>query len=167
MTVFEAIQHRRSIRKYKPDPIAAESWRRITEAGRLAPSASNRQPCRFLTVRDPEKRRQLAEAARGQSFIAEAPIVVVACASEKRTMSNGQYEAWVVDLTIALDHMTLTAAEEGVGTCWIGAFEPAAVRKVLNLDKDAPILALMPFGYPAESPAARPRKSREEVFAEA
>lgn len=166
MSTWEAVQRRRSIRKYKPDPIAADSWHRITEAGRLAPSASNRQPCRFLVVRDREKRRQLAEAARGQSFIAEAPLVMVACASEKRTMSNGQYEAWVVDLTIALDHMTLVAAEEGVGTCWIAAFDPEAIRQLLGLGKDVPILAVMPFGYPAEAPAARPRKAREELFEE-
>lgn len=166
MELQEAIARRRSIRKYKADPLPGEVWFRISEAGRLAPSANNVQPWRFFVIRDGETKRRLAAAARNQAFIAEAPVLIVAVAAEKRLMGHGQYEAWVVDLSIALDHMSLAAAAEGVGTCWIGAFDPAAVREILGLEADAGVFMLMPFGYPAEDPAPRPRKQRAEIFTE-
>lgn len=162
--VLEVIHLRRSIRRYDARPIPAGELDRILEAGRLAPSASNRQPWKFVVVTDPARRRQLAEAARGQAFIAEAPVVIVACGIERRTFGHGQFETWPVDLSIALDHMSLAAADEGIGTCWIGAFDPPSVKSILGIPEEVGVFMLMPFGYPAENPPARPRRTREEVY---
>lgn len=162
--VLDVIARRRSIRKYKGDPIPEEVLTRILEAGRLAPSASNRQPGRFVVVRDAVTRKALSEAARGQAFIAEAPVVLVACGTERQPFRHGQFETWPVDLAIALDHISLAAADEGVGSCWIGAFVPDQVRALLGIPDDAGVFMLMPLGYPDETPAQRPRKPFSELF---
>ena len=112
MDVFEAIKVRRSIRRYKKGAeIPEEHLRKILEAARLAPSAANRQPWRFIVVRDPEVKRRLAEACRGQMFIADASVVVVA-------LGDPSISRWYLqDPMIAVEHMVLEATELGYGTC--------------------------------------------------
>ncbi|HOI56153.1 MAG TPA: nitroreductase family protein [Phycisphaerae bacterium] len=163
MNVMEAISHRRSIRSYTDEAVSPEHLRQVLEAGRLAPSGSNRQEWVFVVVRDAARRKQLAEACHRQQFIAQAPVVIVACATDaKRTMSSGLQGA-AVDTTIAVDHMTLTATELGLGTCWIGAFDAAAVAKVIGLPAGVAVTHVLPLGHPAESPTARPRKALEDI----
>lgn len=165
MNVMEAIRTRRSIRAYKDQPIEEEKLKRVLEAGRLAPSASNQQEWKFLVVRDKETRAKLAEAAHGQTFVGEAAAVIVGCAVEtSKVMSCGQL-AYPVDLAIALDHMTLAAVEEGLGTCWIGAFEEGDAKKILGIPEQVRVVSLLPIGYPQSEPSARPRKSLDEVVA--
>ena len=136
MNVIEAIRRRRSIRAYLDKPVEEEKLEAVLEAGRLAPSASNRQEWRYVVVRDPGTRAKLAEAANGQKFVGEAPVVLIACANtDGHKMSCGE-PCYPIDVAISLDHMTLKAVEEGLGTCWIGAFDQPAVKKLLNIPED-------------------------------
>lgn len=163
MDVIEAIRRRRSIRKYQNKPVEEEKLNRVLEAGRLAPSAKNLQDWRFIVVRDPDTRRRLAEAAKNQWFIAEAPVVIAACGTEtKYVMTCGQH-TYTIDVSIAVAHMTLEATELGLGTCWIGAFYEDRVKEILGIPDHIRVVTLLPMGYPAEEPAARPRKPLNEI----
>jgi nitroreductase len=149
MDVFKAIKKRRSVRTYLDKPIEEEKLNAVLEAGRLAPSASNRQEWRFVIVRDGEVRRKLGEAANGQSFVGKAPVVIVACAvTDGHVMSCGQL-CYPIDVAIALDHISLAAVEKGLGTCWIGAFNEGKVKEILGIPEKVRVVELMPIGYPA------------------
>jgi len=163
MNVMEAIKARRSIRAYKDQPVEEAKLLAVLEAGRLAPSASNRQEWRYVVVRDAAMRAKLAEASNGQKFVAEAPVVLVACArTDGHKMTCGE-PCYPIDVAISLDHITLRAAEEGLGTCWIGAFSQPAVKKLLGVPDDIRVVALMPLGYPAGEPAGRSRLGLQEI----
>ena len=132
MTVMEAIEARRSIRKYQPVPIEPEKLSRVLEAGRLAPSARNAQIWQFVLVRDAGLRQKLVAACCDQGMVGEAPAVLVVCATQTSTMACGQ-ERSSIDCAIALSFMMLEAAEQGLGTCWLGAFHADQVSQVLGL----------------------------------
>jgi len=163
MDVSEAIRKRRSIRKYQARKVENDKIERVLEAGRLAPSAKNLQEWRFIVVRDDGRRRRLAEAAKGQTFVGEAPVVIAACATmTDYVMTCGQL-TYPINLAIAVEHMVLQAVAEGLGTCWIGAFYEEEVKKVLNIPPEVKVVALLPMGYPDGSPFPRPRKVKDEV----
>jgi len=165
MNVQDAIRARRSIRSYKDKPVEKEKLDRVLEAARLAPSANNRQERRFVVVQHGETRKKLAKAACNQGFVGTAPVVIAACATESsHVMACGQ-PAYTVDVTIAVDHMTLQAVEEGLGTCWIGAFDEAEVKQVLGIPDTVRVVSLLPLGYPEYVPSPTPRKSREQLVA--
>ncbi|MEA3311036.1 MAG: nitroreductase family protein, partial [candidate division WOR-3 bacterium] len=133
MDVTKAIRDRRSVRSYENKDIPQEVLLKVLEAARLAPSANNRQPWKFVVVREAAKRAALAKAAKEQQFVAEAPVVIAAVAMEpERTMTCG-VPTYAVDLAIAVDHMTLAAVDQGLGSCWIGAFYQEDVRKILKI----------------------------------
>jgi len=164
MEVFEAIKLRRSIRSFVDKPIEEEKLLRVLEAGRLAPSAKNLQEWKFVVVKDRDIKKKLAVAANDQPFIAEAPVVIVGCATlVNYVMSCGQY-AYPIDLAIAMDHMTLQAVEEGLGTCWIGSFKEDEVKRLLHIPEKIRIVELLPIGYPKTVPPARARKKLEEII---
>jgi nitroreductase len=165
MEFCEAVQKRLSVRSYKPDPVPDDILNRILEAGRLAPSAKNIQPWKFIIIRDSEVKKALVPACRGQAFIAEAPIVICACALTEQAWKGmgGYWTAEAVDVTIAIEHMMLAAAAEGLGTCWIGAYVEADVRKVLAIPEGVKPIALTPLGYPARESKPRPRKPLSEI----
>jgi nitroreductase len=165
MEFYEAVRKRLSVRSYKPDPIPEGVLGRILEAGRLAPSAKNIQPWKFIIIRDSEVKKALVPACRGQAFIAEAPIVICACALTEQAWKGmgGYWTAEAVDVTIAIEHMMLAAAAEGLGTCWIGAYVEADVRKVLAIPEGVKPIALTPLGYPARESKPRPRKPLSEI----
>lgn len=163
MDVMEAIQARRSIRNYADKPVEEEKLRAVLEAGRLAPSAGNMQEWKFVVVRDAETRQKLMAAAKGQSFVGQAPVVVAACALvTDHVMPCGQL-TYPVDVAIAVDHMTLKAVEEGLGACWIGAFFEDQVKEILEVPDDIRVAIMFTLGYPAESPPPKPRKPFDEV----
>lgn len=165
MSILKIIKERRSVRRYRPDPIPEEALLRVLDAARFSPSGKNLQPWKFIIVRDKALKRHLAEASNRQSFIAEAPVIVVACGFPDRCYSRmGNYmKSWPVDVAIAVEHMILQAQEEGMGTCWIGAFEEEEVKSLLNVPDGVRVLALTPLGYPDENPVPRKRKSLEEI----
>ncbi len=164
MNVMEAIKERRSVRAYKQKPVPEEKLQKILEAARLAPSAGNRQPWKFVVVREEEKRKKLAEAAANQSFVAEAPVVIAAVALNPDYVMRCEVPSYAVDLAIAVDHMTLAAVEEGLGTCWIGAFYQNQVKEILNIPEKYKVVALLPLGYPADNPRGKSRKSLDEII---
>jgi nitroreductase len=163
MDLFDAITSRRSIRSYDAQPVEDEKLAQVLEAGRLAPSANNRQDWLFVVVRDAATREKLVPACRDQKFIGEAPVVIVICATDAEYRMRSGLRIAAVDSSIAVDHMTLAARALGLGTCWIGAFDADKVAEVLDLDDDVAPAHVMPLGYPAEDPEARPRKPLAEV----
>jgi len=163
MDVHEAIKTRRSVRSYKPDPVPEESLERILEAARLAPSGHNAQEWKFIVVRDDEKRKQLAEDASGQDFISEAPVIIVAVALDPEDVMSSGVPAYAVDLAIAVDYMTLAAVEEGLSTCWIGAFSQSKVKEILDVPRDCKVVVLLPLGFAKDEPGPKIRKSIEEI----
>lgn len=159
MDVFEAIKTRRSIRKYRQEPIPNEKLESIFEAARLAPSAANRQPWRFVVVQDADRKKALAEAANNQTFLRDAAAIVAALGDPD--VSARWFEK---DPMIALEHMALAATALGYGTCWIGAFDEDAVKRLLKIPVKMKIVALLPIGIPDETPTSRPRKELSEIF---
>jgi nitroreductase len=164
MEVFEAIKKRHSCRNYKPEAVPEEKLNRILEAARLAPSAHNEQEWKLIVVRDVKKRREVAEAA-GQSFVQGAPVIIAAVATHPEnlmSLSSGN-PAYAIDLAITVEHIALQATEEGLGTCWIGAFSQEGVKKVLGVPEEYKVVALMSLGYPADRGKPKSRKSLEEI----
>lgn len=163
MDVSTAIRQRRSVRAYKAVEVEEEKLKKILEAAKLSPSASNQQSWKFIVVRNKETKKKLARAAFGQSFIGEAPVVMVACGTEsKAVMACGQ-PTHTVDVSIACAFMILQAYELGLGTCWIGAFEEGEVKKILEIPKSVRVVAMIPLGYPDEDPSPRSRKGLEQI----
>lgn len=165
MHVFEAISQRYSVRSYADRAVEPEKLARVLEAARLAPSARNRQEWRFVVVRDPDTRRALAEAAAGQQFVGQAPVVIAACALNDGSIMRCGQACYPIDVAIALEHIALQAVEEGLGTCWIGAFDEAAAKDILGIPQgeEVRIVELMPLGYPADSPREKSRLPLEEI----
>lgn len=163
MRLIDIIRERRSVRAYKDQPVPEDALARILEAARLAPSARNRQQWKFVVVRDPEKRRKLAEAAGSQEFVAEAPVLIVAVALDPERVMTCGLPTYTVDLSIALTHIILAAWDEGLGTCWTGSFRPEGVKRVLGIPDKYKVVTVMPLGYAADSPQPKERKPLEEI----
>lgn len=177
MEVFEAIRTRRSIRVYEDRPVEKEKLERILEAARLAPSAGNRQPWRFIVVTDPKVKEELKEAKKRmmpppppgapprpfKGPLESAPVLIVGCALPSESIPGTDF--WKIDVAIALQNLVLAAWEQGLGTCWIGVFhEEEEVKKVLGLPKEARVVSMIAVGYPAEKkePVSN-RKPLEEI----
>lgn len=163
--MIKAIKIRRSIRRYKEQPVEEEKLFRILEAGRLSPSAVNKQPWYFIVITDQEIRERMKEAYARKWFY-EAPVIIVVCVDPKIAWVRGDGEKfWKVDGTIAMQSMILQATEEGLGTCWIGAFHEAAVKKILEIPPHIRVVALTPLGYPDEvKEQVTKRKTMEEIL---
>lgn len=161
MDIFTVISTRRSIRKYQTTPITEEQLSRILEAGRRAPSAANRQPWHFLVITDPTIRKQMRKAY-DRLWFSEAPVVLVICADPREAWvrADGE-EFWKIDATIALQSMILQATAEGLGTCWIGAFDEAAAKQALGIPDPIRIVAMTPIGHPDE--VKGPVSNRKEL----
>ncbi|HCC47476.1 MAG TPA: NAD(P)H nitroreductase [Elusimicrobia bacterium] len=169
---LELAAARRSVRKYQSAPVEREKLDLCLEAARLAPSACNAQPCRFVVLDDPALKEKFCAAAfsgiyAACKFAAAAPVMVAVIAD------TGKLTAWLgnqvqgtnfrlVDIGIAAEHFVLAAAEQGLGTCWLGWFDAKAAARALGLGHGKKVEILISAGYPAESPAARPRKTKEE-----
>ncbi|QQO11453.1 nitroreductase family protein [Breznakiella homolactica] len=166
MNLFDAIAKRHSVRTYLDKPVEPEKLQSIFSAVRLAPSARNGQEWRFIAVTDPELRERVA-AAGGQPFLSQCPVIVAACAeTDRRVMRCGEM-AYPIDVAIAIDHLTLAAAAMGLGTCWVGSFDPQIVREALGIPENAPVVELIALGYSAEEdkPAAdKARLKMSEIF---
>jgi nitroreductase len=167
MDVFDCIRQRRSIRVYQDRPVSEEALRQILEAVNAAPSAGNLQAYQVLVVRDATQRRALAQASGGQEFVAEAPVVLVFCTdaarSARRYGQRGERLYSLQDATIACAYAQLAAVALGLGTVWVGAFRDEAVIRALNLPRGLHPVAVLPIGYPAESPAPTPRRALNDL----
>jgi nitroreductase len=161
---YRVITERRSVRKYSPVSVEEEKLNRILEAARIAPSAANRQPWHFIVVRDENKRKAL-KAAYDREWFYGAPAIICACGEPSKNWVRSDGKNYNdVDIAIAMDHLILAATAEGLGTCWIGAFAPAAVKKILELPNGIEPVAMTPLGYPGDAPGAKNRKSLPEII---
>ena len=163
MDFQELIRRRYSVREYRPEPVSEEALARILEAGRLAPTAANRQPFRIVVLHAAGRQAALGRVYARAWFL-QAPVVICVCGVPE--------EAWVrqdgrshmdVDAAIVMDHLVLAATSEGLGTCWVGAFDPAAAREVLALPAGVEPIAFTPLGYPADQMPERKRKTLAEL----
>jgi nitroreductase len=193
MEFDQVIQTRRSIRNFKPDPVSDQTILDLLEAARLAPSGSNIQPWRFVIIRSKEMKEKL-RAATIFRFVWKAPVVIACCTDllAQANRSNrlvelvqaGVFDNIEVDgeyvppernqeqlltylnmnVGIAITHMMLKAVDLGLGTCWIGGFDPLKVKEILALDDNLHVVALLPIGYPERIPAQRPRFPLENLI---
>jgi len=161
----EVIRKRRSIRGYLPDAVPQDKLDRILEAARIAPSATNAQPIRLLVVKDPAQKTKLREAYDREWFWT-APLIIAGCVdSTKAWKRSDGFSAAELDLAIAFDHLTLAAANEGLGTCWICNFDEAAAATALGVPEGVRLIAMMPLGFPDPAAPVRPftRKPLGEI----
>lgn len=195
----DAIEKRRSIRKFKRKPVPDEQIMALIEAARLAPSASNTQPWRFKIVSDDDTKTKLAEAAYHQSFVAQAPVVLVCCADlqgyfegiKARSQEFGKEGALeetmlrvlrgraeqlktvniqelapgiAFNVAIAIEHIVLRALDFGLGSCWVRMLDEQKIKTIFGWKNSIHVVALLPLGYPDETPNPRKRRAIEELI---
>lgn len=152
---LQTMWKRRSVRKYRSDPVPEEDLHLILEAARRAPTGGNRQNWQMVVVTDPDLRKETAQACNGQMWMADAPVILCMVTLPGEGKVNG---------TIVLDHAILAATSLGYGTCWIGAYDESKVKHVLGIPDDHGIVCLTPLGLSADQPKARPRKPPTQLF---
>jgi nitroreductase len=161
---YDVLLTRRSVRSYANRSVDDETVIRVLDAARIAPSASNTQPWHFVVIREVARRQKLAELAAGQMFIAEAPIVIAACGQAYHDRYSWITDnMFLIDVAIALDHLTLAARTEGLGTCWVGAFDHDGVHQLLKVPDTYRVVMLTPLGYPANKDAFGPPGKRKNL----
>ena len=164
MEFRELIEKRYSVRAYKPDPVEDDKLKQVLEAARMAPTACNIQPFRLIVIETAKIKDQLSRVYSGD-WLSKAPIVICGCTVPSEAWVR-QYDAKNhadIDLAIAMDHLILAAADLGLGTCWIAAFDPEAAREVFQIPDGLVPTILTPLGYPADAPRPKSRKSIEEL----
>jgi len=154
MEVFETVRTVLAVRNYKDTPVPPDIVRRIVEAGRLTGSSMNGQPWHFIVIENRDTLRRLGELARTGSYIVQAPLAIVV-AIDKTTFS-------VSDASRAIQSMILTAWSEGIGSNWVGFLGMGEVKSLLNIPADLDVLAIVPFGYPAQA-IGKGRKKRKQL----
>jgi len=172
---IDLVRKRRSIRKYKSDPVPEEKLKYVLEAARFAPSWGNRQCWKYIIVTDAALRKKIIERTspppidarrptRPRDWAAQAPIIIVGCADPTKSGNKEEKQYYLLDMGISMEHMMLAAAEQGLGTCWIGGgFDEAVVKETLGIPKEIRVVALTPLGYPDETTEPRPRNTLEEI----
>jgi len=164
MDFQELIRARYSCRAYRSDPVAEDQLAQVLEAARLAPTADNRQPFRLVVIRTAGREQEL-QRVYGKDWFVHAPIVIAACGVPAenwvRKQDGKNYND--VDVAIVMDHLILAAADLGLGTCWIAAFDPAAARELLELPEGVEPVAFTPLGHPADTPRQKTRKKSDEL----
>ncbi|MFH2037293.1 MAG: nitroreductase family protein [Candidatus Zixiibacteriota bacterium] len=164
MEFYDILVKRRSIRAYKNKPIPEDTLLKILEAARLAQSATNRQPWRFIIIQDETNRKKVAELCTGNNWAADASVILAGVAVDtKYRMGNGR-PASDIDLSIALTQISLAAVDQSLGTCWIGSFKYNEAMAYMKIPKDNILVGFMTLGYPDESPSEKSRKPMEEII---
>ena len=163
MEFSELIEKRYSVRAYKPDPVEDDALHQVLEAARLAPTAANRQPFQLVVIPTAGREAELKRIYNRDWFV-QAPLVICICGIPAQGWIRRDGKNYTdVDVAIAMDHLILTAASLGLGTCWIAAFDPTATREVLGLPDDVEPIAFTPLGYPADRPGPKKRKALLEL----
>ena len=162
MDLYEAIVSRRSVRSFLDRPVEDDKLQRVLKAFQAAPTGRNLQEYKLVVVRDPSRREDLSRAC-DQPYVAQAPVVVTLLATNPQRMMACGVPAAPVDGAIALDHLSLAATAEGLGTCWIGHFPQGLCRRLLNAPETAQVIELMLVGYPADQPVPRQRKGLDDL----
>lgn len=163
MEFYEILNNRRSIRAYKNKPLSEEKLLKVLEAARLAQSANNRQPWRFIIIQDMANKKKIADICKGKKWVADASVILAGIATDTEyRMGNGR-SASDIDLSIALTQISLAAVDQSLGTCWIGSFKYDEAMEFLKIPKDNILVGFMTLGYPDQSPAPKSRKPMEEI----
>jgi len=166
MDCLETIKTRRSIRSFTSEPVPKEDVLQIIEAGRLAPSAGNLQPCYFIVVNEPEQIQRLQEAAFGQTHVGQAPCIIVVAVDPERSSfygDMGRNHLCLMDAANATQNMLLAATALGYGSCWVGGFSERKVKNVLELPENFRVVSLIPIGKAAIDPEMPPRRPLEDM----
>jgi nitroreductase len=159
----DVLSKRQSVRDFDDRAVPDDKLKIVLEAARISQSGGNRQQWKFIVVKDPEKRRLLMEAANGQVHIGAAPVIIAAVGLNPTRMMLCDVPSYAMDLGIAVENMALAAVDQGLGTCWIGAFIQDRVRYILGVPETYKVGALLPMGYAKQVRASSSRKSFEEV----
>jgi nitroreductase len=163
MEFEKLIAARYSVRAYKPDPIPDRVLSRVLEAARLAPTAANRQAFRILVIPTTGRAKQLKRIYRRGWFV-KAPVVIAICALTDRCWVRSDGKSYCdVDAAIVMDHLILAAADQGLGSCWVGAFDAPAAREVLGLPESVEPIAFTPLGYAADIPGEKKRRPLDDL----
>lgn len=165
MDFQKLILARYSVRAYRPDPVPDALLDQVLAAARLAPSAANRQPFRVVVIHTRGREAELLRVYPREWFV-QAPIVLAVCAVPGEAWMRTRYDGWSAaetDATIATDHMLLAAADLGLGTCWVAAFDPGAARKLLGLPEEVVPVAFTPLGWPADQATPKERKPLSDL----
>lgn len=164
MAFSDLIRERYSVRAYQHREVEEEKLNRVLEAFVLAPTAANRQPFGLIVIHTEGRTEELKRIYNNAWFAEQPPLVLCACTLPDRAWVRGDGKNYSdVDVAIAMDHLILAATEEGLGTCWIGAFDPQAAREVLELPEGVEPVAFTPLGYAADSPRPKRRKKLEQI----
>jgi len=163
MKFQELVNKRYSVRAYRPDAVEDSKLQQVLEAARLAPTAANRQPFRLIVIHTAGKEADLRRVYDKTWFV-EAPIVICACGiPEENYVRAGGRSYLDVDVAIAMDHLIMAAADLGLGTCWIGAFDAAAAREVLGIPESVEPIVFTPLGYPGDQLRPKTRRPLEDL----
>ena len=165
-SLMDLIETRKSVRSYKPKEVEEDKLNYILNAFRKAPSAKNFQPWKLVVVKNKKIIKDLVVACNNQTFLQEAPILIAACAKENEAYGTmgGYMNSYPIDIALAFEHLILAAAEQGLGTCWIGAFKEKLVKDILSVPEDVRVVALTPVGYPSREATIRGRKPLVEII---
>jgi nitroreductase len=161
MTFLKLAQERYSVRGYKPDPVEEEKLHYVLEAARLAPTAANRQRFQLIVIHTEGREEELRRIYDKEWFV-QPPLVLCAC-RYPMDPERKRKDYTDVDIGIVIDHLILAATEQGLGTCWIGAFDPVAACEILGLPDEVEPVVFTPLGYPDAPPRPKTRKSLEEL----
>lgn len=167
MSVLDVIIKRRSIRNYNEKEIPDKLLDQLKDALIWAPSSGNLQARKFFFVSKEETKEKLAQGALGQDFIAQCPLVIICCTDLNKITSYGERGETlycICDVSASIQNMMLVAAENGLGSCWIGAFNEAKISQILDLNGKIRPIALVTVGYPDESPEPPPRVGKDEAI---
>lgn len=166
MDVFDAIEKRRSIRKYKDEEVSLDDMVRVIEAGRLAPSWKNGQCWRYIVVGDKALRKKLGVLVNNNPDVTayeNASYILVLCADPEESGYHNDQHYYLTDAGICMEQSVLAATALGLGTCWLGIFDEKAVKEALKIPDNIRVVALSPLGVPDQEPKARPRKPTSEI----
>jgi len=164
MDFSQLIRERYSVRAYKPDPVEEEKLQQILETARLAPTAANRQAFQLIVIHTEGREEELKRIYK-QDWFVQPPLVLCACGIPEQNWVRKDGKNYNdVDVAIVMDHVILAAADLGLGTCWIGAFNSAAAREVLGLPDGVEPVAFTPLGYPDDQPKPKKRKPLQELI---
>jgi nitroreductase len=163
MEYFELIRNRYSVRAYRQDPVEDDKLQQVLEGARLAPTAANRQPFKLIVIHTQGRQSELKNIYRREWFV-QAPLLICAVGVPRNAWVRGDNRRYLdVDVAIVMDHLILAAANLGLGTCWVAAFDAVAARRLLQLPDEVEPLVFTPLGYPADQPEEKERKSLTEL----
>ncbi len=165
MEFIDVIKTRRSVRNYSDQPVEDHKLEQILECARWSPSWANKQCWHFIVVKDKRKIEALSKTALVNNWLKKAPVLIAACADPKLSGTRNGMDYFLVDLAIAMEHLILSAANQDLGSCWIGAFDEQKVKEQLAVPINIRVVALTPIGYPAEKQNLREKVSRSFVRA--